>query len=51
MDSEPLDTEIGEEIQADDVNANLIPPETLIVKMRGRPAGSKKQGKGRKSDN
>ena len=45
MDSEPLDTEIGEEIQAEDVNANLIPPETLIVKMRGRPAGSKNKAK------
>ena len=29
-----------------DVNANLIPPpETLIVKMRGRPAGSKNKAK------
>jgi hypothetical protein len=32
--------------QAEDVNANLIPrPETIIVKMRGRPAGSKNKAK------
>ena len=50
MDPDPLDTETGEEINqaAQDSNA---PPETIIVKMRGRPAGSKKQGEGRTSDN
>jgi hypothetical protein len=49
MDSDPLDeTEIGEEItQAEEhANANLMPPpETLIVKMRGRHAGSKNKAK------
>jgi hypothetical protein len=47
MDPDPLDTEIGEEInQAEEVNANLIPPpETIIVKMRGRPAGAKYMAK------
>ena len=53
MDSDPLDdTEIGEEItQAEeDANANLIPPpETIIVKMRGRPAGSKNKAKAAES--
>ena len=44
MDSDPLDeTEIGEEIQAEE-HANA-PPETIIVKMRGRPAGSKNKAK------
>ena len=48
MDSDPLDeTEIGEEIQAEEhTSANLMPPpETVIVKMRGRPAGSKNKAK------
>ena len=53
MDSDPLDdTEIGEEItQAEeDANANLMPPpETIIVKMRGRPAGSKNKAKAENS--
>ena len=46
MDSDPLDTEIGEEINQaeEDVNAPP-PPETIIVKMRGRPAGSKNKAK------
>ena len=44
MDPDPLDTETGEEINqaAEDANA---PPETIIVKMRGRPAGSKNKAK------
>ena len=44
MDPDPLDTETGEEINqaAEDANA---PPETINVKMRGRPAGSKNKAK------
>ena len=47
MDSDPLDTETGEEINQaeEDANAPPPPPETLIVKMRGRPAGSKNKAK------
>ena len=45
MDSDPLDeTEIGEEINQAEEDANA-PPETIIVKMRGRPAGSKNKAK------
>ena len=45
MDSDPLDdTEIGEEINQAEEDANAPPPETIIVK-RGRPAGSKNKAK------
>ena len=46
MDALPLDTEIGEERPqaAEDANAPP-PPETIIVKMRGRPAGSKNKAR------
>ena len=45
MDSDPLDTETGEEINQAEEDANAPPPETIIVKMRGRPAGSKNKAK------
>ena len=45
MDSDPLDTEIGEEINQTEEDVNAPPPETIIVKMRGRPAGSKNKAK------
>ena len=44
MDSEPIDTEISEEINQAEEDANAPPPETIIVK-RGRPAGSKNKAK------
>ena len=45
MDSELLDdTEISEEINQAEEDANAPPPETIIVK-RGRPAGSKNKAK------
>jgi hypothetical protein len=52
MDPDPLDTELDEERpQAEeDANASLIPPpETIIVKMRRRPAGSKNKAKAQNS--
>ena len=52
MESDPIDTEtVGEINQADD-DANAPPPpppETIIVKMRGRPAGSKNKAKAESS--
>ena len=52
MQSDPIDTEtVGEINQADD-DANAPPPpppETIIVKMRGRPAGSKNKAKAESS--
>ena len=47
MDSDPIDTEtVGGLNQAEeDANAPPPPPETLIVKMRGRPAGSKNKAR------
>ncbi len=44
MDSEPIETEIGEEVTQAEEDANA-PPETIIVKMRGRPAGSKNKAR------
>ena len=44
MDSDPIDTEISEEINQAEEDANAPPPETIIVK-RGRPAGSKNKAK------
>ena len=44
-DSDPLDTETGEVINQAEEDANAPPPETIIVKMRGRPAGSKNKAK------
>ena len=44
MDPDPLDTELDEERPQAEEDANA-PPETLIVKMRGRPAGSKSKAK------
>ena len=45
MESDPIDdTEIGEEINQAEEDANAPPPETIIVK-RGRPAGSKNKAK------
>ena len=50
MDSDPLDdTEIGEEINQAEEDANAPPPEKIIVKMRGRPAGSKNKAKAQSS--
>ena len=51
MESDPIDTEtVGEINQADDdANAPPSPPETIIVKMRGRPAGSKNKAKAESS--
>ena len=49
MDSDPLDTEIGEEINQAEEDANAPPPETIIVKMRGRPAGSKNKAKAQRN--
>ena len=48
MDSDPIDTEIGEEITQAEEDANAPPPETIIVK-RGRPAGSKNKAKAQSS--
>ena len=48
MDSDPLDTEIGEEINQAEEDANAPPPETIIVK-RGRPAGSKNKAKAQRN--
>ena len=49
MDSDPLDeTEIGEEINQAEEHANA-PPEMIVVKMRGRPAGSKNKAKAENS--
>ena len=52
MQLDPIDTEtVGEINQADD-DANAPPPpppETIIVKMRGRPAGSKNKAKAESS--
>ena len=49
MDSEPIDdTEISEEINQAEEDANAPPPETIIVK-RGRPAGSKNKAKAQSS--
>jgi len=49
MDSEPIDdTEISEEINQAEEDANAPPPETIIVK-RGRPAGSKNKAKAESS--
>ena len=46
MDALPFDTELGEERPQAEEDANAPPPpETLIVKMRGRPAGSKNKAK------
>ena len=45
MESDPIDTETVGEINQAGEDANAPPPETLIVKMRGRPAGSKNKGK------
>jgi hypothetical protein len=44
MDALPLDTELGEERPQAEEDANA-PPETIVVKMRGRPAGSKNKAK------
>ena len=44
MESDPIDTEISEEINQAEEDANAPPPETIIVK-RGRPAGSKNKAK------
>jgi hypothetical protein len=51
MESDLIDTEtVGEINQADDdANAPPSPPETIIVKMRGRPAGSKNKAKAESS--
>ena len=51
MESDPIDTEtVGEINQAEeDANAPPSPPETIIVKMRGRPAGSKNKAKAESS--
>ena len=51
MQSDPIDTEtVGEINQAgEDANAPPPPPETIIVKMRGRPAGSKNKAKAESS--
>jgi hypothetical protein len=48
---ESIDTEtVGEINQAEeDANAPPPPPETIIVKMRGRPAGSKNKAKAESS--
>ena len=48
MESDPIDTEIGEEVTQADDDANA-PPETIIVRMRGRPAGSKNKAKAESS--
>ena len=51
MESDSIDTEtVGEINQAEeDANAPPSPPETIIVKMRGRPAGSKNKAKAESS--
>ena len=50
MDPEPIDdTEIGEEITQAEEHVNAPPPEKIIVKMRGRPAGSKNKAKAQSS--
>ena len=48
MESDPIDTEISEEINQAEEDANAPPPETIIVK-RGRPAGSKNKAKAQSS--
>ena len=48
MDSDPIDTEISEEVTQAEEDANAPPPETIIVK-RGRPAGSKNKAKAQSS--
>ena len=48
MESDPIDTEISEEINQAEEDANAPPPETIIVK-RGRPAGSKNKAKAESS--
>ena len=45
MDSDPLDTETVGGINQAEEDVNAPPPETIIVKMRGRPAGSKNKAK------
>ena len=52
MDSDPIDTETVGEINQAEEDANAPPPpppETVIVKMRGRPAGSKNKAKAENS--
>ena len=44
MDPDPLDTDLDEERPQAEEDANA-PLETIIVKMRGRPAGSKNKAK------
>ena len=48
MESDPIDTEISEEVTQAEEDANAPPPETIIVK-RGRPAGSKNKAKAESS--
>ena len=48
MESDPIDTEISEEVTQAEEDANAPPPETIIVK-RGRPAGSKNKAKAQSS--
>ena len=49
MESDPIDSGIGEEVTQAEEDVNAPPPETIIVRMRGRPAGSKNKAKAQSS--